>query len=1176
MLDIIILDDASPDGTADIIAAELAKHRDRIDVRFVRNDENLGVYANLHKGFSLIQGDFIVAFDGDDIMLPTLVEKMVEVWRQADVSLVTANGCYIDEAGRGLGRFFRDPIAPYDETFETLARHGSNAVCFGAAMGIERSLYDRFGLPPDYLTAVDIMLPFYAYLSKGARFIPEPLLKYRVHGQNLSITLQWERSKNPIAKLLVWEGDRYIHVAHALFMISELERLAQSDPSRFGDVDQRIRPLLNALLHERAQQMVEARIKLNDMGVTPLVAVEAIPAPADEGVEVDSGVLPVEFPAPGNSDHPERPDFIDQAAVNRDVDNLLMLAKRSVIEKLGLRDGFAVFSQKMTHLPDQGEIHLKQLASLREVSQRRAGIFLETSGREPFTIPVPTVIGEGDHRPLHGRSRSMFVACLTNARVRARSNVIEVDDLALVDRQDDEFTCFDDQLDLDASVFHATKEAAWIITPKGETATLELDEAFTLLGVRPHAFGHWLCEYLPKYVAASLTGNLPAVPMLVDADMPKTHYEALELMLAEPVEIVKLPPFATARVRRLWCAPAQALFPVYEVHNERFKWDDVALSPARYAPIVREMARRADRASVGETAADRVFLARKASLDHAMVNSEAIEAAAVKRGFRLVYPEDLAFSDQVSVLRTARFVVGQAGSAMFLAYFARPGMKLCMLTYAGDVASAQCDISGVLSAIGIDVTVYTGPLVRLRADDAYKSDFEIEEGAFCRFLDDWLRGSEYVEDTIGRDAWYDSVNTRTLKQSLVVESGVWEGFARYRQLNDQPGHDEIHCKRLGSLKEIAERRNGVFCETAPANEPFVLPPPVVIGEGAVGPLAARARSMFVACLIDARVRSGSNVIEVDDLALLDYQGDELARIDDRIDLDPAIFSATNEAAWIITPQGAAASVEIEEAFTLLGFRPRAFGHWMLEYLPKYIGASLSGALPRVPVLIEAGLPKAHRQALDLLLPEDIEIIELPRLATARVRRLWCASNLAYFPLFEVYNERFKWEYFVMPPARYAPIIREMARRADRGCAHPPTGADRVFLAREPAWHDVTNQAAIVAAAEARGFLTVYPNRLDFAEQVRLVRHARFVMGPSGGAMFLNFFARPGTKLCMFRYVDDVIVAQCDMTGLFSAVGLDVTVFTGRCARLDPEFPPGSDFEIDEEAFCRFLDRWLQS
>jgi glycosyltransferase involved in cell wall biosynthesis len=104
MLDIIILDDASPDRTADIIATELANHRHRIDVRFIRNAENLGAGNNTRKGLALTEGEFIILFSGDDIMLPRMVEKMVAVWREADVSLVTANVCYIADAGQDLGK----------------------------------------------------------------------------------------------------------------------------------------------------------------------------------------------------------------------------------------------------------------------------------------------------------------------------------------------------------------------------------------------------------------------------------------------------------------------------------------------------------------------------------------------------------------------------------------------------------------------------------------------------------------------------------------------------------------------------------------------------------------------------------------------------------------------------------------------------------------------------------------------------------------------------------------------------------------------------------------------------------------------------------------------------------------------------------------------------------------
>lgn len=288
LLDIIILDDASPDSTAQVIADELARCPDRADIRFVRNEENLGAFGNTRKGLSLAQGDFIILFNGDDVMLPTMVEHMVKVWREYDVSLVTGNARYINESGAELNRFFCDPVGPYDETFETLARQCGNAVCFGASMGFERSLYAEFGYPPDYLAAEDVILPFWAYLAKGVRFIPEPLLKYRVHDQNTSMTLRYERSTDPIDRLQIWVEDRYIHLTHAFVMISELERLARSDPSRYAEVERRILPLLTALVYERAQQMADARRQLHDPGVPA-----DRPRDADASAVIESATGPV-------------------------------------------------------------------------------------------------------------------------------------------------------------------------------------------------------------------------------------------------------------------------------------------------------------------------------------------------------------------------------------------------------------------------------------------------------------------------------------------------------------------------------------------------------------------------------------------------------------------------------------------------------------------------------------------------------------------------------------------------------------------------------------------------------------------------------------------------------------------------------------------------------------------
>ena len=132
-----------------------------------------------------------------------------------------------------------------------------------------------------------------------------------------------------------------------------------------------------------------------------------------------------------------------------------------------------------------------------------------------------------------------------------------------------------------------------------------------------------------------------------------------------------------------------------------------------------------------------MFLARKESLHRRLVNHTAIEAAAAVRGFAIVYPEDLDFLGQVRLVRNARHIVAPDGSALFLGYFARPGMKLCVLTHPL-IFMMQIE-TALLS--GVEVTLLTGPYVRKKVKSPEESDYQIEESRFCAFLEDWLEGA---------------------------------------------------------------------------------------------------------------------------------------------------------------------------------------------------------------------------------------------------------------------------------------------------------------------------------------------------------------------------------------------------------------------------------------------------
>ena len=257
-LEIFIFDDCSPDNTAGVIRRKLAERETRHKVSFTRNCKNMSASATRRLALNMMSGDIIFLSHGDDIMHPEMIEEIVREMQRSGVSLVTANAEYIDENSRLLNRTFCDPNVGADDSFERLARDGSNACCFGATIGFEREIYDKFGYDTDFLGAYDIIFPFYAHLLKGARFLNKVLLKYRVHSDNASLSLAWEKSDGP-GRLEIEERIYDSHLAHALLMEEVLLRLQAQEPGRYVSVATKILPLLQIQLAEMAKKLVRTK-----------------------------------------------------------------------------------------------------------------------------------------------------------------------------------------------------------------------------------------------------------------------------------------------------------------------------------------------------------------------------------------------------------------------------------------------------------------------------------------------------------------------------------------------------------------------------------------------------------------------------------------------------------------------------------------------------------------------------------------------------------------------------------------------------------------------------------------------------------------------------------------------------------------------------------------------------
>ena len=123
-IELIIVNDGSTDGTESIISKMMKKY---LQIKYIKNGENRGVYFSRNIGIKESTGEFITMQDADDISDNHRIEKSVGHIIQGGFEFVLANGQYIRELGVNMspvrvtmatfmcGKDFFEKYGMYDE-----------------------------------------------------------------------------------------------------------------------------------------------------------------------------------------------------------------------------------------------------------------------------------------------------------------------------------------------------------------------------------------------------------------------------------------------------------------------------------------------------------------------------------------------------------------------------------------------------------------------------------------------------------------------------------------------------------------------------------------------------------------------------------------------------------------------------------------------------------------------------------------------------------------------------------------------------------------------------------------------------------------------------------------------------------------------------------------------------
>ena len=175
-LEVIVLNDCSKDNLDDV----MQKYQNNDNVRYIKNEQNLGVAKTRNKGVSLAKGNYVAFLDGDDYWAENKLNKQIKLMEETKTVLCSTARELMTSKGECTGRVI--PVKPII-TYKELLKHNSincSSVLIQTEVAKEFPMHHEDS-HEDYIMWLEILKKY-----GKACAVNEPMLKYRLSNKGKS------------------------------------------------------------------------------------------------------------------------------------------------------------------------------------------------------------------------------------------------------------------------------------------------------------------------------------------------------------------------------------------------------------------------------------------------------------------------------------------------------------------------------------------------------------------------------------------------------------------------------------------------------------------------------------------------------------------------------------------------------------------------------------------------------------------------------------------------------------------------------------------------------------------------------------------------------------------------------------------------------------------------------